>query len=93
MRGTSLIVTATLALAGLTPVLAPAPQDDADPARAEAQAEREQRFRELLTGAELIGHFTLDGAPDDAPLREERYSIAAVTKRVPLSASWTSPAR
>ena len=61
----------------------PRPVTDAEPPPAVGATdlnEREHAFQEMLAGVELIGHFTLDGADDDAPLREERYSIASVTK-------------
>jgi hypothetical protein len=72
MRGINFVVIA-LGIVGL----AASPAQDGERS---ARQERERAFKEMLTGAELIGHFTLDGAPADAPLREERYSITAVNK-------------
>lgn len=45
------------------------------------QAKLDEKFQTMLTGAELIGHFTTDGADaEDSEPREEKYTIAAVTK-------------
>jgi hypothetical protein len=47
------------------------------------QSEREAQLAKMLTGATLIGYFTVTGAsdPDDAPrLRGERYDLEEVRK-------------
>lgn len=41
--------------------------------------EHEQAFQQMLTGATLIGHYTVDGQDNDK-LSEERYSIKSVDK-------------
>lgn len=39
------------------------------------------RFRDEMSGATLVGHFTIDGQADDAEsLSEERYEIRNVTR-------------
>lgn len=40
----------------------------------------EQRFQEMLSGVTLTGHFTVAGNKDWGTLREEKYTIAKVTK-------------
>ncbi len=40
----------------------------------------EQRFQEMLSGVTLVGHFTITGEEDSGNLREEKYTIAKVTK-------------
>ena len=40
----------------------------------------EQRFQEMLSGVTLTGHFTVAGGTDWGTLREEKYTIAKVTK-------------
>lgn len=37
-------------------------------------------FSELLSGATLVGHFTIPGMTTDKPLHEERYEIRSVKK-------------
>lgn len=55
----------------------PAP---AKPAADEA-AERDDTFRKLVTNVKLLGHFTMDGQPqEDAKLRREEYVITGATK-------------
>ena len=70
--------TAALAvlLAALAVSLAPASDDGAE----ERQQQLEQQFEQMLSGAELVGHFTVDGADADRPLKEDRYTISKVTK-------------
>lgn len=48
-----------------------------------AMDDRDRALVSLLSGVELVGRFTLDGDVDDdgnQPLREERYTIASITK-------------
>ena len=45
-----------------------------------AQAAREAEFIEMLSGVELVGSFTVDDAPEGAPLQKDRYTIHKVTK-------------
>lgn len=40
----------------------------------------EQRFQEMLSGVTLVGHFTITGEEDSGNLREEKYTIAKVSK-------------
>ncbi len=40
----------------------------------------EQRFQEMLSGVTLSGHFTITGETDSGNLREEKYTIAKVSK-------------
>ena len=40
----------------------------------------EEKFQEMLSGVTLVGHFTMTGQASDEPLREEKYTIAKVTK-------------
>ena len=40
----------------------------------------EQRFQEMLSGVTLTGHFTIAGETDSGNLREEKYTIAKVSK-------------
>lgn len=49
----------------------------------EQQSEQEaleQEFERNLSGATLVGAFTLNGAPEDAPLNREKYTIHKVKK-------------
>jgi hypothetical protein len=43
------------------------------------QAARFESFKTMLSGVDLVGHFTVVGKEDQAP-KEERYSIQSVTK-------------
>jgi hypothetical protein len=55
--------------------------EDAKPASvaaAEALSAEEQAFADLLTGADLVGSFTVDGKESD--LKQDRYSITKATK-------------
>ncbi len=45
-----------------------------------ALSPNEQRFQEMLSGVTLVGHFTITGEEDSGTLREEKYTIAKVTK-------------
>ena len=45
-----------------------------------ALSPNEQRFREMLSGVTLTGHFTITGEEDSSNLREEKYTITKVTK-------------
>jgi len=44
------------------------------------QEMREQKFAQQMTGATLVGHFTVDGKTNGKPPREERYEIASAKK-------------
>lgn len=53
-----------------------AQQDDAAP----KQEMLEKQFEKQMSGATLVGHFTVDGKTNGKPPREERYEIASVKK-------------
>ena len=76
MRSTRLPFAAALILA--LPVVASA-QADSPPGNA-GQEKRERQFAELLTGAALVGNFTVDGQAADKPLKPERYEISKARK-------------
>jgi len=72
-----------------TPTPAPGVETPAQPGAAPAltpeqlaarQAQLEMQFAQQMSGATLAGFFTTDSTPDDAPLRPDRYQMAAVTK-------------
>ena len=86
MRSTRLLLAAVLIL--VQPVAARA-QADSPPRVAEQEKshshdagpeQREQQFAELLTGAALVGNFTVDGQRADKPLKPERYEISKARK-------------
>jgi hypothetical protein len=70
------------ALVPLVLVVAAVPSRGDDPDKAQksgpSQDELERKFVEDLTGATLVGHFSVDGR--DAAPGEERYKISKVTK-------------
>ena len=86
MRSTRLSLAAVLIL--VQPVIARAQADS--PTRVAEQEnsdrgtvrqeQREQQFAELLTGAALVGNFTVDGQAADRPLKPERYEISRARK-------------
>ena len=45
-----------------------------------ALSSNEQRFKEMLSGVTLTGHFTITGEEESSTLREEKYIIKKVTK-------------
>jgi hypothetical protein len=49
------------------------------PAAADEAAQREEKFRRLVTNVKLTGHFTMDGEPNGKPQAEE-YVITGATK-------------
>lgn len=55
----------------------------------DAQAQRENEFREMLTGAKLTGRFTMKGSDR---IREDSYEISSVTK-LPAGDLWTIQSR
>jgi hypothetical protein len=54
----------------------PAAESKAD----QAQAEREEAFAKLLSGATLVGHFTMTGEKAAGEPKEEKYTISKVSK-------------
>jgi hypothetical protein len=53
-----------------------APDKPAEPSREEL----EKKFAETMTGATLVGRFTVTGTADDKPLAEDRYTLGTVKK-------------
>jgi hypothetical protein len=51
-------------------------QDAAKP----SQEELEKQFAETLTGATLVGQFTVTGVNDNKPLAQDRYTLGTVKK-------------
>ncbi|MBI3838026.1 MAG: hypothetical protein HY288_08845 [Planctomycetia bacterium] len=47
---------------------------------AASREELEKQFAETLSGATLVGHFTITGQNSDQPLKEERYTLGKVSK-------------
>lgn len=47
---------------------------------AKQQEMLEKKFEKQMSGATLVGHFTVDGKTNGKPPREERYEIASVKK-------------
>ncbi|WP_198000794.1 hypothetical protein [Gimesia fumaroli] len=47
---------------------------------AKKQEMLEKKFEKQMSGATLVGHFTVDGKSNGKPPREERYEIASVKK-------------
>jgi hypothetical protein len=45
-----------------------------------SQEELEKQFAENLTGATLVGQFTVNGLNDGKPLKEDRYTLGTVKK-------------
>jgi hypothetical protein len=54
------------------------------------QATLEKQLEQTLSNATLVGHFTIDGAPN-APLKEDRYTLGPVKKVA--GDNWLLPAR
>jgi len=44
------------------------------------QAKLEQKLEQQMSGATLVGHFSVDGKQNGKPPREERYEIASMKK-------------
>ncbi|WP_278465529.1 hypothetical protein [Gimesia maris] len=60
--------------------VAEAQQADEKDAGATEQAQREQKLEQQMSGATLVGHFSVDGKQNGKPPREERYEIASMKK-------------
>jgi len=52
------------------------PAADSEP----SQEELEKQFAETLTGATLVGQFTVTGVNDNKPLAQDRYTLGTVKK-------------
>ena len=50
------------------------------PVKEPSREELEKQFAETMTGATLVGHFTMDGRGNGQP-KEEKYTIVRVTKQ------------
>tara|TARA_R100001132_G_C3275287_1_gene98089 strand:- start:4534 stop:5046 length:513 start_codon:yes stop_codon:yes gene_type:complete len=61
-------------------VVSAAEQAEEKGAGAPDQAQLEQKFAEQMSGATLVGHFSVDGKQNGKPPREERYEIASAKK-------------
>lgn len=57
------------------------------------QAAREQAFSQQLSGATLVGLFTVDGQEPTKPAEPERYELGKVTKVEGRDHDWTFVAR
>jgi hypothetical protein len=55
-------------------------QDAPDKTAEPSQEELEKRFAETMSGATLVGRFTVDGLNDGKPLAEDRYTLGTVKK-------------
>ena len=57
-----------------------AQQNDAANKPQASQEELEKQFGETMSGATLVGRFTVDGQDLDKPLKEDRYTLGKVSK-------------
>ncbi len=64
----------------LVGLLALAPVALAEEAKGPSQEELEQKLAETLTGATLVGQFTVVGVNDDKPLAPDKYTLGTVKK-------------
>ena len=55
-------------------------QESPAPPPQSALSPKEQRFKEMLSGVTLTGHFTITGEEESNTLRAEKYTIKKVTK-------------
>jgi hypothetical protein len=55
-------------------------QEKAAAKPAPSQEELEKQFADTMSGATLIGNFTIVGLKSDKPLREDRYTLGKVKK-------------
>jgi hypothetical protein len=66
-------------------------------AAAPSREELEKKFAETMSGATLVGNFTVVGMPGDKPLKEDRYTLGKVSKikneSNPNSDLWSFEAR
>ncbi len=76
----TLLLTASLA-AQLSAQDAPKGKIEAEKTKKQEKQKAEYaRFEKLLTGAKLVGNFTIVGRPQDGPLPKESYEIVEVKK-------------
>ncbi len=71
---------ATLACLLAMAATASAQQNDAAKKPQPTQAELEKQFGDTMSGATLVGRFTVDGQDLDKPLKEDRYTLGKVSK-------------
>lgn len=74
--------TAVLAQDATSPATDKAPQADKSAAKKEAGQNRDKlrkALSEALTGATLVGYFTVDGDAADKPPKPDRYTLTSVT--------------
>ncbi len=57
-----------------------APPIKADPAQPPSKADLEKKFEETMTGATLVGHYTINGQKASSTDKEEHYTIEKVAK-------------
>lgn len=55
-------------------------QDKPDQAAQPSQEELEKQFAETMSGATLVGRFTVEGLNEGKPLSEDRYTLGTVKK-------------
>ncbi len=53
---------------------------DAPPGAQATRQQLEQQFAETLSGATLVGNYTINGVDSDKPLKTDRYTLGKVTK-------------
>ena len=56
------------------------PATDTPTKPAPSREELEKQFAESLSGATLVGQFTITGLKSDQPLKEEKYTLGKVSK-------------
>jgi hypothetical protein len=69
-----------LVIVGLLLSAAPLVAQEAAVKAEPSQEELEQKFAEKMSGATLVGQFTVTGLKDDKPLAEDRYTLGTVKK-------------
>ncbi|MEQ8764432.1 MAG: PQQ-binding-like beta-propeller repeat protein [Planctomycetota bacterium] len=78
------IAVSTLVLCGFAtaqPESSPKPESSQKPEKQETERERlEREFAEMMTGVDMVGHFTVHGR--DIPPQEERYTIKSARKMI-----------
>ncbi len=78
-RTSALGLVGFLALAGSVQAQQAAPAAK-DAKEIPSQEVLEQQFAETMTGATLVGRFTVNGENSDQPLKEDRYTLGTVKK-------------
>jgi hypothetical protein len=78
IRATRYALAGLLVCAGSTAVAQQTPDNAKAPAL--SQEELEKQLAETLSGATLVGNFTVVGLNSDKPLKEDRYTLGKVSK-------------